>query len=424
MNKKKIHLLPKSLKKILSNSGINISDDFNNLAAFISYYAQIYSKEKSTLASNNKPTDNININLTNILINAEVYSGISNVYSQILGNEDAKLIKANPGPNSATQKLANDGRLKEAIELTEKLYRRQSVTIPTFNENLSISNDKSLRVIAGNFTHPSNLTHGERTGACMRIGGVGESLFQFAIANPNGFHIGFEDANNGKYISRVTGFRNGNTVFLNELRNSCDPDAYTDEEIIEACKKAGEQLIELSKDSTCPIENVVVHRAYATTNMKERNTQLNVKNIKEGLPSFYTDVNSCPIILATTAKNGKFTPVDLKNDLVPSYLPARENPGIYKEEAQANNKINRVASIKRLLDGENYEYIAPLEFENGLIYAILSDDWYIYVDEHGNIHKDCIDIDPRAKEELAEYLIKLETELNNNPIKKEETYGF
>ena len=424
MTKKKIHLLPATIKNILNNDGINISDDLTNIAAFISYYGQIYAKEKSNLASNNRPTDNININLTNVLINAEVYAGVSSVYSQILGDEDSKLIKANPGPNSATSKLANNGRLNEAIELTEKLFRRQTVTIPTFNECIKLSEDKSLRVVAGNFTHPSNLTHGERTGACMRIGGVGETLFQFAINNPNGFHIRFEDPETGKYISRVTGFRNGNTVFLNELRNSCDPDKYTDEHVIEACKKAAEMLIELSKNSSCPIENVVVHRAYATTHMPERNVSLNVKNIKEGLPGFYTDVDSHPIVLATTATDKPFTMVDLDNSKVPVYQPAREIPITYTNGAKASGKIIRIDSIKRMLEGENYEHIAPLEFENGLTYAIVSDDWYIYVDAKGNVHKDCIDIDPRAKEELAEYLIKLETEMTIEPTQKEDSYGF
>lgn len=423
MTKKKLHCLPSVLKNILSKEPINISDDLNNIAAFISYYGQIYAKEKSKLASNNRPIDNINLNLTNILINAEVYSGVSSIYSQILGEEDAKLIKANPGPNSASSKLANNGRLNEAIELTEKLYRRQSVTIPTFNECFEISDNKSLRVVAGNFTHPSNLTHGERTGACMRIGGVGETLFQFAINNPNGFHIRFEDPETGKYISRVTGFRNGNTVFLNELRHSCDYDNYSDDNIIEACTKAAEMLIKLSKNSSCPIDNVVVHRAYATTKMSKKNVRLNVKNVKEGLPHFYTDVNNNAIVLATTSQNADFVPVNTDKSNVPEYLPARETPIIYTNLAKASNKIIRIASIKRMLDGENYEFIEPLEFENGLTYAIVNDDWYIYIDEHGNIYKDCITIDPRAKEELAEYLIKLETELSVNPAQKEETYG-
>lgn len=424
MIKRKLHLLPKSLKKILNSQNINVSDDFTNIAAFISYYAQIYEKEKSTLASNNKPIDNITINLINILINAEVYSSVSSIYAQILGDADSKLIKANPGPNSASTKLANNGRLKEAVALTKSNFERKVVTIPTFNEEFTLDNNKRIQVIAGNFTHPSNLTHGERTGACMRIGGVGETLFQFCLKNPNGFHIRFEDPENGNYISRVSGFRNGNTVFLNELRYSCDQEKFSNEDVIEACKKAAEYLIELSKNSSYPIENVVIHRAYATSSMKDENVTLDKKNIKEGLPHFYSDVSDNVIVLATTSKTDKFVPLNFDKKRIPKYLPAREKTIKSTDIQIVSAKITRIDTIKKMLSGENYEYISAYEFPNGLTYAIVNEDWYIYVDEKGEIHKDIIDIDPRAKEEYAEYLIQIETELNRGSINKENSYGI
>lgn len=424
MIKRKLHLLPKSLKMILNSRDINVSDDFSNIGSFISYYAQIYEKEKRNLASNNKPTDNITINLINILINAEVYSSISSIYAQVLGDEDSKLIKANPGPNSASIKLANNARLIEAVELTKKNFERKVVTVPTFNEDFTIDNNKKIRVIVGNFTHPSNLTHGERTGACMRIGGVGESLFYFCLKNPNGFHIRFENPENGNYISRVSGFRNGNTVFLNELRYSCDQEKYSDKDVVEGCKKAAEHLIELSKNSPYPIENVVIHRAYATSSMSDENITLDKNNIKEGLTPFYSDVSNNVIILATTSKTSKFVPLNFDKKNIPKYLPAREKIISSTDIQIVSAKITRIDTIKRMLAGENYEYISALEFKNGLTYAIVSEDWYICIDENGLIHSDAIDLDPRAKEELAEYMIKLETELNQGNIKKESTYGI
>ena len=411
MEKRKLHLLPQELSNILGTQYINISPDLTNVAGFISYYGAIYDNVKSNLAATGKSSDNILLNITTILIYAEVYSGISSVYSQILGSEDAKLIKANPGPNAATKKIANEGRLKEAVERTKKLYERNEITIPPFEQDVPVSDNKNMHVVVGNFTHPSNLTHGERTGACMRIGGVGESLFEFALDNPNGFHIRFEDPKTHEYISRVTGFRNGNTVFLNELRDSCNKNKYNNEEVINACTKVGEILIELSKNSSCPIDNVVVHRAHATINMDSPMEYLGVESIKEGLPQFYSDVSTSAIILATTAKQGKFTPLNFDKNDVPTYQPLREKPRVAKNIQEASNKINRVNSVKRLLAGENYEYIEPMQFPNGLIYAIVSDDWYIYVDENGIIFKDIIDLDPRAKEEFAEALIEVENNL-------------
>lgn len=410
LSKRKIHILPKSLKNILNSPGINISDDFTNISSFISYYGQIYEKEKSNLASNNKTTNNIMLSLVNILINAEVYSSISSIYSQVLGDIDSKLIKANPGPNSASVKLANNGRLKEAIELTIQNFQRQAVTIPAFNEVIKLDNDKEVRIVVGNFTHPSNLTHGERTGACMRIGGAGETLFNFCLKNPNGFHIRFENPKTGKYVSRVSGFRNGNTVFLNELRYSCD-DTYSNKDVVESCKKAADKLIELSKNSSMPIENIVIHRAYATDDMSVENVLLDKQDIKEGLPPFYSDVRSNVIILSTTATSGKFVPLNFDKINVPEYLPAREKTYVSRDIQEISSKITRVYTIKRILDGENYEYITPPTFKDGLVYAVINQDWYVYVDEKGKIHNEIINIDPRAKEELARALVEVENNL-------------
>lgn len=425
IQKRKIHLIPDNLTQLLGSEYINISTDLANIAGFISHYASIYNEAKENNEKNGKSTDNIMLNITNILIKAAVYSGISSVYSQILGDEDAKLIKANPGKNSATRKLANDGRLKEAVKLTATLYNRQKVTIPTFVENISIDGNKKLKAIVGNFTHPSNLTHGERTEACMRIGGVGESLFQFALKNENGFHIRFEDPDTGKYISRVTGFRNGNTVFLNELRDSCDSKEYSNLDVVKACRGVAQMLIDLSKGSSCPIENVVIHNDYAMRDEFSEMVYLNVESIKEGLPHFYSDVGPSAIVLATTATNAKYTPLNFDKTNVPSYLPAREKALASTTLQEASSRINRVASIKRLLAGENYEYIEPYQFPDGLIYAITADDWYVYVDENGKIIKDIIDIDPRAKEELAQAIIEVENTLSQTHEEKEEVnYGL
>lgn len=424
MQKKKLHILPLQLKNVLTKPNMHLSGDFSNISSFISYYAQIYEKEKSKLEANNKSTEEIALSLVNILINAEVYGSVSSIYSQILGEEDSKLIKANPSPNSASLKLANDGRLKEAVELTMKNFQRQTVTIPAFNEEVELSNTKRMRIIAGNFTHPSNLTHGERTGACMRIGGMGESLFYFCLKNPNGFHIRFEDPETGKYISRVSGFRNGNTIFLNELRYSCDQQKYRNEDVVEACQKAAQRLIEYSKNSSYPIKNVVIHRAYAIENSPEENVILDKANIKEGLAPFYTDVSNSVIVLATTAQEQKFVPLNFEKGKIPDYLPAREKPYETSDIQKGTPKITRVDTIKRILNGENYNYISPVEFPDGFIYGIMSDDWYIYVDEEQKIHSDVINIDPRAKEELVEYTLEIEKKLQEGTIKKENAYGI
>ena len=421
MTKKKLHALPEELKGLIKEC--RISDDYTNIASFINFFVPILESERKRLASIGKRPEDALTGLASILTRAETYSSLSSVYSQILGDTDAKLIKANPGPNSAHNKIENNGRLKEAVELTMQNFKRQQITIPPFDETFTLNDDKKLNVIVGNFTDPSNLTHGERTGACMRIGGVGETLFQFCLTNPNGFHIRFEDPETHEYISRVSGFRNGNTIFLNELRYSCNPDKYTDMDIVEACKKAAVRLIELSKDSPAPIENVVIAYQYAMTKSIETTVPFHIKDNKEGLPKFYSDVGSDGVVLATTAKDSPIVPIDFDKSKVPTYQPVRPKIRFLRESPELIGRINRVASIKAVLNGTNYEDLDSLHFEDGILYGIVSDDWYVYLDESGNIMGDYIDIDPRAKEEFLVHIEKLEQMISKDEIRRE-TYAL
>lgn len=422
MSKKKIHLLPDNLMNLLEEC--NISFESSTVSSFVNFFVPIYEIEKKRLESLGKDSNQVLSTLIPILINAEVYNGVSDVYSQVLGENDSKLIKSNPGPNSATDKVDKNERLNEAIKLTLDCYKRQEVTISTFDTNVSVDDNinKKLNAIVGNFTDPSNLTHGERTGSCMRIGGVGETLFDFCLHNKNGFHIRFEDPETHEYISRVSGFRNGNTVFLNELRNSCNLKKYSNLEVVNACKEVAKLLIELSKNSTCPIDNVVITNTYAMTSSNESEINLGIDNNKKGLPLFYSDIDCQGIVLATTAKDSEIVPINFDKTNVPVYKPCRAKPQIIINTKESVSKINRVASIKTLIESNSefsYEELEQMTFNNGIICSVVTDDWYIYVDNNKEIYYDYIDIDERAKIELKQYL-EIIDELINSVVEKKE----
>ena len=422
MRKYRLHFIPAAFKELLESKHIEISGDYSNLSGFISYYDKIYESEKSRLESQGKSIDNIMLKPVGIFIYGEVYSSVSSVYSQVLSTEDAKLIKANPKENQATRKTKGNERLNEAVEWTISNFRRMKVTIPTFAQNIPLESGKMMHVVVGNFTNPSNVTHGERTGACMRIGGVGETLFKFCLDNENGFHIRFENPETGEYISRVSGFRNGNTVFLNELRNSCNSNDYSNEEVVEACRRAAEMLIEMSKNSTCPIENVVVHTEYAVDRHKYPKTNLGVPSIKNGLPYFYSDVSSSAYVLATSSTTDAFVPLDFDKSQVPVYLPAREKAKESTNLKDMIDIINRVSGVKALLEGQPLESLEPVIVDESFIYGIASNDWYIYIDGDFVVHEDIIHIDERAKEELAVARKRVEEMLP--VIEKEQEYSY
>lgn len=315
--------------------------------------------------------------------------------------------------------METNHRLNESIERTFKNFKRDKVAIPTFNEVLEINDNKQMRVVVGNFTHPSNLSHGERTGACMRIGGAGESLYKFCLDNNHGFHIRFEDPKTGKYISRVSGFRNGNTVFLNELRYSCDLDLFSNEDIVNACQIASDMIIEMSKNSSCPIENVVIAKQYAMKDVDLKETNLYVSNIKSGLDYFYSDVSSFCVVLATKAVNEKFVPIELDNSKVEMYEPAREVVKEIYNPQKAENLINRVRLVKNKLDTGSYEYTEVIRGQD-VIYCIANQDWYIYVDTDLKIHGEYIELDKRAILEYNDAMTQIEEFINETRFKREE----
>lgn len=421
MNKYKLNILPDEFSHLLEKEGINIEWTPSNIAGFISFYSQIYETEKKRLQALGKNTEEIMLNIPNTFIQADIYSSSSSVYTQFLGKEDCNLIKSNPGPNAAAKKTANDERLREAVNLTIDNFKRMEVTIPTFNEVYPLE-DKSLRAIVGNFTHPSNITHGERTGACMRIGGVGDSLFDFCLKDKNGFHIRFENPNTNEYISRVSGFRNGNTVFLNELRYSCNEQDYSNLDVVESCKKVAQDLIEKSKNTTFPIDNVVISKDYAMGYTNEQLQDLHVNSIKVGLKNFYSDVGTSAIVLASSKTNNELVPIDFNKEKIETFLPARE---LVKETYDNTllEDINRVHSVNAVLNGEEYQYVEPISLENDIKYAICNQDWYIYIDGENKMHSELIPIDLRAKEEFTLAYNKVCEMYNKSEKIEGEKYG-
>lgn len=411
-NKRNPYIAINNLKSLISNS--EFTDNISDLAYFINYFEQIYEDKKEELKIRNLDLSNVELSLTDILKYTTVYSATSSVYSRILGKEDAKLIQTNPGPNSAFKNTNKIDRLNRAVELTINNYKRQVITIPTFTEDIS-SNNKTINVIVGNFTDSRTITHGERTGACMRIGGAGETLFNFCLENENGFHIVFEDPETHEYISRVSGFRNGNSVFLNQLRESLNEDKYSNQDLINFSKVIAKKLIEYSSDSSYRIDNVFITKDYALKKSRENLIELNTDDIKEGLPKFYSDINKKAVVLATTDKIDEYAPINFSKLNIPKYKPLRAK--IREIEGPTSlTYINRVVGIKELLKNIPIEELSE-PIINDIKYAYVSDDWYVYINEKGEIYSDYIDIDSRAKIELDEY-----TDLLKNKF-KENSYG-
>lgn len=364
-----------TFNSVLNSAGVLVDPEI--VGNFIQYFGLSYEqleakKEKGEISG---------ISLTALLDLAACYSVSSKKYSLLFGEEDFKFLSSNPGPNSST--WGKEKRIDRAIKLIETIRNRDYVTVPPFDKDFELSNGKKMNVVVGNFSNMINLTYGERTGACMRIGGAGGSLFDFCLEDENGFHIRFVNPDTGRFVSRVSGFRNGNTVFLNELRYSEDS-AFSNKDVVEACKAVARELIERSKDNVLPIDNVVVTPYYSMKESGMMAKNLGIKDPQKGLRSFYTDVSDCSIILATSAPNNELVTPKL-GVTSPRYDVLRDKKRIlYNREAFSY--VAHLQCLDQVMSGRKVDDV-DVEVNEDIIVCLAGEDWCVTIDKQGNINK-------------------------------------
>ena len=174
----------------------------------------------------------------------------------------------------------------------------------------------------------------------------------------------------------MSGFRNGNTLFLNQLRSSVDS-TYSDYDVYEACKMVAHSLIEMSKKTNSPIDNVVVSGGYAVAS---RNFQsFKVLDIKKGLGAkdFYTDISESGIVLATSRDDDSLVPVRLGNKFVKRYLVIRDKVKVVYD-VQCLERVRHIETMDQVLSGVDIEEV-QLHTEEDYILCYYGEDWYIAV---------------------------------------------
>lgn len=400
----------KSLKRYLEKYKLmGWQDNFTNLLNKCDLY--FYESTIASLISNYdkiKPYINSKNLLTSIIDYANCYSASSNYYKLLFGREDFNLIAANAGKNKAS--MSRTDRLEGCKNLIPDMYNKKSFSVPTLDKNFVLSNGKEVRIIVGNATNMMNLTYGERTEACMRKGGAFNSLFEHCAVDKNGFHIRFVDPNSGEFISRVSGTRNGNTIFLNELRSSLSLN-YSNEDLYEAIKLLSKKIISLSKDSEFPIDNVVVTSDYALENHKDECVDINlsIDERKEVLRGVAFNFNDKCLLLANSDNTSEVMPY-IFSDNLPSYDSIRDEVKVYYGK-QAMDRICQLKLINGLINGDSFENI-DLEYSEELPECIISgEDYYIAY----NKDKVSVFILDSCKDNLRT-IVEINDILNNNNV--------
>ena len=301
---------------------------------------------------------------------------------------------------------------------------------------------------------PSILVSGIDTDACFRILGTDNDFILYTLFNKNGFVLRITDET-GKFIGRVSGFRNGNTLYLNQARTYLDTHGNPNKESNELFMKIratveawAKEVVETTANTEEPIDYVLIHKAYGygdcdtlplvdhhhlhsrypmnvdAPDFKDfkNNPELLLKEAENG---FTTDYYGHQDILLLASKEGKqLTKSEdiIDYDSCVLYDRPRQTPKVYQQAAIDETVIAKINSLNardiywgntkmREVKHQNFKLVTRLD---DIVAAVIGEDFYIMIDKDGKLTELCLQYDKRAESEFKEYhTVVMETYLTS-----------
>ena len=332
-----------------------------------------------------------------------------------------------------------------AKELVSKMVRRDKSTVPyisgkylNYNYSMYDSQDESI------------LVSGIDTASCFRIFGNDNDFLHYCALDKNGFVIKITDEF-GNFIGRASGFRNGNCVFINQLRTIYDEGGnnylgyYENEtnDIIETFKKACLDIVNTSlnnEEEKIKIEFVFVTQSYALDSYESNVPDIvsneigcdpmdtdsedwddfidYTDNLSDTVDDGYfnTDYGDYPLICMATSLDdiSKIKISDIEKGDVPALYERKRNKIIVTNTIDKDiiRKVNKIKAIKSYDDMEDKFEILDIAMGSTVF---VGDNWYIVLCG-GKISDSCLlDFDDKAKIEFkATIEIIWQHILNNN----------
>ena len=356
----------------------------------------------------------------------------------LLGKEVIKKIYSNNGFTSSSQVA----RINVACDLLNAMVSRKESTIPYINGTYH-----NYRYSMYDSTDETLLITGLDTNACFRCCGNDNDFFHYCALDKNGFVIKLTDSE-GNFIGRASGFRNGNGVYINQLRTIYDKksSAYSSEReaIIKTFEQACNDIVETSQNNSREenkIDFVVVTKSYTLDETKSnvdnrtylvigsnpmetesedwKRFQATTKNLREAARNDYftTDFGNYSLICMKSAV-GELTPDKIKKGDVPAlYARPRRQVTIDKPSDTIEARVNKTRANYSYQTGKDFKYIkVPKECK-----VINGDNWYIILGNREIIDSCYLPNDEFAQQEfnsVMEQLMASQQVVEDMPVSK------
>ncbi len=333
-----------------------------------------------------------------------------------------------------------DEVIDASVDLLSKKFFRDKSTVPYIegeylNYRYSMYDSQDVDI----------LLCGYETDSCFAVGSNDNDFLHYCSLHKDGFVIRLTNTL-GEFIGKASGFRNGNCVYINQLRTIYDDgnnefegnNESEKQEIIQTFKQACQDIVRMSyenKEDTLKIDYVFVTKSYFLDDYPEavsdrvckkigdnpmntncpswyeyvNNTQ-NLDESNNGKP-FYTDFGSYPIICMASSKGTNFMiTVDMKSKDVPAVYKRKRTPiKVFTEiNTDIAEKVNRIAAVYSYLNDNDFELV-----DLSSVHCIfMGDNWYIGLKDKGFIGLVLTDDKEASKEfsvvsdVIASYLTK------------------
>lgn len=340
---------------------------------------------------------------------ADIYNGWENIYQKLNGNvtvarilkwfEENKIL-LNPDEYHLSEILnelgSNENNLQKARELYSDMKNRKFSTIPKVSGNY---NDEYTYEML-DLDDPLGLAVGYITRCCFLIDGESSSaLFHSAQSKDGRIFI---VRKNGELIAQSWVWRNGNLVCFDnvESRGNFDWDI-----LLETYKKASQNILDISsKDEDTKEQIKLVTFGGGYSKISKPKEQVPRKKIQRPRVKgyIYTDARYDQFILASNGEQELYY-----GDVKAQYKDNRKKPERYTklsllDREQKSSIIKKIKSIEfskmgiiRIIDFDNYKY------------ASIADDWYILLNNNGEVECMLLENDDRARVELYDEIDKL-----------------
>lgn len=374
--------------------------------------------------------------IKSLLSLSEIYDFTIPISFAILDSKIIEMLCKNTNNTSKDKELI----ITKATELIAQMAKRNTSTVPYVNGktidytySLYDSHDESV------------LISGIMTDSCFKVDSADNDFFQYCCLDKNGFVIKITD-NYNNFIGKASGFRNGNCIFINQLRTiadesgNCYTGIYQNEasEIIETLKKACLDFVKISQENdeeTDKIEYVFITHSYIMEHYnpnvddeitydigdKPMDTEsedwkefiTNTKYLSESIESnyFQTDYGGYDLIcLAAFNEDTKEVKIKRKNVKAVYKRPRNKIINTNKIDEKLIHKINKIKGIKAYLNNQEFEAI-NIKTES---IVITGDNWYIIYNDNNIIDSCLLEFDNDAKKEYEAIITVLqENKLEN-----------